>query len=85
MPFEFIVYGPFATVAGSRLAPCGHEREGFPAFAYDMIEPERPKFDARILEFEQNQTFLGADIILSKDGLCRLSRQLARVIVVLLV
>lgn len=55
-----------------------HSRPDFPAYVYDLIEPERPKVDAAILAFAQSRTFSGADFILRKDGVCRLSPQLAR-------
>jgi len=57
-----------------------HSREGFPAYIYDVIEPERPKVDAAIVAFTRSRKFSGADFILRKDGVCRLSPQLARVI-----
>lgn len=56
-----------------------HVRDEFPAYVYDLIEPERPKIDAAILAFAQSRKFSGADFILRKDGVCRLSPQLARV------
>lgn len=57
-----------------------HSRPDFPAYAYDLIEPERPKLDAAVLAFAQSRKFSGADFILRKDGVCRLSPQLARVV-----
>lgn len=57
-----------------------HSRPDFPAYAYDLIEPERPKVDAAVLAFAQSRAFSGADFILRKDGACRLSPQLARMI-----
>ena len=57
-----------------------HYRDDFPAYVYDLIEPERPKVDAAILTFARSRTFSGADFILRKDGACRLSPQLARVV-----
>lgn len=57
-----------------------HSRPDFPAYVYDLIEPERPKVDATILAFAQSRKFSGADFILRKDGVCRLSPQLARVV-----
>lgn len=57
-----------------------HSRPDFPAYAYDLIEPERPKIDAAILAFAQSCKFSGADFILRKDGVCRLSPQLARTV-----
>jgi CRISPR-associated protein Cas1 len=50
------------------------------AFAYDLIEPERPKVDAAILEFVAKRSFAAADFIIRKDGVCRLSPQLARAV-----
>jgi CRISPR-associated protein Cas1 len=57
-----------------------HSRHGFPAYVYDLIEPERPKVDAAIIEFAQNRKFSGADFVLRNDGVCRLSPQLTRVV-----
>jgi len=62
-----------------------HSRPDFPAYAYDLIEPERPKVDAAILAFAQSRRFSGADFILRKDGVCRLSPQLARMLVMIVV
>lgn len=50
------------------------------SYILDILEPDRPKVDAKILDFVQTTTFTGADFILRKDGACRLSPQLARVI-----
>jgi CRISPR-associated endonuclease Cas1 len=55
----------------------------YSAFAYDMIEPERPKIDAAILEFVAKRSFAAADFIIRKDGVCRLSPQLARALAAL--
>lgn len=60
-----------------------HSRADFPAYAYDLIEPERPKVDAAVLAFAQSRKFSGADFILRKDGVCRLSPQLARAVAAL--
>lgn len=57
-----------------------HGRRGKPAYIFDMIEPERPKVDATILAFIANRSFSAADFVLRKDGVCRLSPQLARVV-----
>lgn len=53
---------------------------GNAAFALDMIEPERPKVDAAILQFVADNAFSVSDFILTRDGICRLSPQLARTI-----
>lgn len=58
-----------------------HGRRGAPAYVFDLIEPERPKVDALILAFIQGNWFSGADFVIRPDGVCRLSPQLARVIV----
>lgn len=50
------------------------------SYILDILEPERPKVDAKILDFVQTTTFTGADFVLRKDGACRLSPQLARVV-----
>ena len=50
------------------------------AFAYDLIEPERPKVDAAILAFVASHSLAAADFIIRKDGVCRLSPQLARAV-----
>jgi CRISPR-associated endonuclease Cas1 len=52
----------------------------YAAFAFDMIEPERPKVDAAILAFVAKRSFSAADFIIRKDGVCRLSPQLARAV-----
>ena len=36
-----------------------HYRDDFPAYVYDLIEPERPKVDAAILTFARSRTFSG--------------------------
>jgi CRISPR-associated endonuclease Cas1 len=57
-----------------------HGRRGLPAYAFDLVEPERPKVDALILAFIQSQTFAPADFLIRADGACRLSPQLARAV-----
>ena len=60
-----------------------HSRPDFPAYVYDLIEPERPKVDRLIVEFARGRKFSGADFVLRSDGVCRLSPQLARVVATL--
>ncbi len=61
-----------------------HNRhQGSSAYILDLIEPERPKVDAAILAFIANRSFTTADFIIRKDGVCRLSPQLARALAVL--
>ncbi|MEL7700339.1 MULTISPECIES: CRISPR-associated endonuclease Cas1 [Citromicrobium] len=57
-----------------------NSKRGSPAWALDMIELERASVDARILEFVADQRFAAADFILKKNGGCRLSPQLARMV-----
>jgi CRISPR-associated protein Cas1 len=57
-----------------------HSRHGFPAYVYDLIEPERPNVDEAIMAFAQSRKFSGADFVLRNDGVCRLSPQLARMV-----
>lgn len=58
-------------------------RRGQPAYIFDMMEPERPLVDAALLGFINSRRFSGADFILNKDGVCRLSPQLARMVATL--
>ena len=53
---------------------------GSHAWALDMIELERSAVDAKILQFVRDNSFAPADFILRKDGCCRLSPQLARMV-----
>ena len=48
------------------------------ALVLDLIEPRRPMIDAVILKFVATNAFAAADFIITKDGVCRLSPQLAR-------
>jgi len=57
-----------------------HDREGFAAYIYDLIESERPKVDAVILDFIARHTFSAADFVIRSDGVCRLSPQLAKTV-----
>lgn len=55
-----------------------NSHRGSPAWVLDMIELERSAVDASILQFVRDHTFAAADFVLRKDGVCRLSPQLAR-------
>lgn len=58
-----------------------HNRhQGSNAYILDLIEPERPKVDAAILAFIAKRSFAAADFTIRKDGVCRLSPQLARAV-----
>ena len=62
-----------------------HNRhQGSAAYILDLIEPERPRVDAAILNFIGERNFAAADFVIRKDGVCRLSPQLARVVANLL-
>lgn len=59
-----------------------HEpRSGSAAFIFDLMEPERPKIDRRVLEFVKANTFHPADFTIRSDGVCRLNPEMARIIV----
>ncbi|HEX4738686.1 MAG TPA: CRISPR-associated endonuclease Cas1 [Allosphingosinicella sp.] len=58
-------------------------KRGNPAFVLDLIEPERPRVDAATLAFVQSRTFAAADFVVSPNGSCRLSPQLARAVAAL--
>ncbi|MCW4463106.1 CRISPR-associated endonuclease Cas1 [Sphingomonas sp. BT-65] len=57
-----------------------NSQRGSPAWVLDMIELERAAVDAAILQFVREQTFAAADFIITRDGVCRLSPQLARAV-----
>lgn len=57
-----------------------HGKKGNAAYAFDLIEPERPKVDAAVLKFIGENTFAVADFMLTRNGVCRLSPQLARTV-----
>lgn len=56
---------------------------GRPAFLLDLIEPERPKVDAKVLRFIRQQPLASADFIIRPNGACRLSPQIARTVATL--
>ena len=55
-----------------------NSKKGSPALVLDLIEPERPRVDAKVLEMVATRKFAAADFIVKRDGVCRLSPQLAR-------
>lgn len=61
-----------------------HGKKGNAAYAFDLIEPERPKVDATVLKFIDENTFAVGDFTLNRDGICRLSPQLARTVAALI-
>ncbi len=58
-----------------------HGRDKSSKFVFDLMEPERPKVDQRILEFLKNNVFDPADFTIRSDGVCRLNPELARTLV----
>jgi CRISPR-associated protein Cas1 len=58
----------------------GRKREKQDSFVFDLMEPLRPVVDEAILNFVANNSFSAADFVLRKDGVCRLSPQLAQAV-----
>jgi len=52
-----------------------------PALVFDLMEPQRPIVDRKVLEFVQAHTFHPADFTIRSDGVCRLNPELARLVV----
>jgi CRISPR-associated protein Cas1 len=55
--------------------------EGRSALVLDLMEPMRPMVDAVVLGLARSSTFSPADFVLRDDGVCRMSPQLARILV----
>jgi CRISPR-associated protein Cas1 len=55
-----------------------HDREGAPAFVFDMMEPERPTVDRAVLAFLKSEALHPADFTIREDGVVRLHPELAR-------
>lgn len=56
-----------------------HEkRDGSSAFVFDLMEPERPAIDRKVLEFVKGHVFDPADFAIRADGVCRLNPEMAR-------
>jgi CRISP-associated protein Cas1 len=51
------------------------EGDDWPAFVFDMIEPERPKIDRAVLDFVKGQVFDPAVFVIRSDGVCGLTRK----------
>jgi CRISPR-associated protein Cas1 len=54
------------------------DRDGVPAFVFDMMEPERPKVDRVVLAFLKSEALHPADFTIREDGVVRLNPELAR-------
>lgn len=57
-----------------------HAARKQPAYIFDQIEPERPKVDRAVLSLIGKGAFAASDFLLAKDGVCRLTPQLARTV-----
>jgi len=55
-----------------------YDRDGAPAFVFDMMEPERPKVDGAVLSFLKSEALHPADFSIREDGVVRLNPELAR-------
>ena len=55
-----------------------YDRDGAPAFIFDMMEPERPKVDQAVLAFLRSEALHPADFTIRADGVVRLNPELAR-------
>jgi CRISP-associated protein Cas1 len=53
------------------------QRHGSPAFIFDLMEPERPKIDRAIIDFLKKEKLHPADFSIRRDGVVRLTPQLA--------
>lgn len=56
-------------------------RRGRSDFVLDLMEPQRPLTDRKVLEFVQMHTFRPADFTIRSDGVCRLNPEMAKLIV----
>ncbi len=55
--------------------------DGSSKFIFDLMEPERPKVDRRVLDFVKGHVFDPADFVIRADGICRLNPEMARMVV----
>jgi CRISPR/Cas system-associated endonuclease Cas1 len=51
---------------------------GWPAFVFDLMEPERPKLDRAVLAFLKSEALHPADFTNRADGVVRLNPELAK-------
>jgi len=63
---------------GPMLGIMHYDRDGAPAFVFDMMEPERPKVDRAVLAFLKSEALHPADFTIREDGVVRLNPELAR-------
>jgi len=57
-----------------------YDRDGAPAFVFDLMEPERPKVDRAVLGFLRTEALHPADFTIREDGVVRLNPELARTV-----
>jgi CRISP-associated protein Cas1 len=57
--------------------------DGSAAFVFDLMEPERPATDRKVLEFIKGHVFDPADFVIRSEGVCRLNPEMARCVVTL--
>jgi CRISP-associated protein Cas1 len=55
-----------------------YDRDGAPAFVFDMMEPERPKVDRAVLGVLKSEALHPADFTIREDRVVRLNPELAR-------
>jgi CRISPR-associated protein Cas1 len=55
--------------------------DGSSKLIFDLMEPERPKVDRKVLDFVRAHVFDPADFVIRTDGVCRLNPEMARMIV----
>jgi CRISPR-associated protein Cas1 len=55
-----------------------YDRDGAPAFVFDMMEPERPKVDGVVLAFLRSEALHPADFTIREDGVVRLNPEMAK-------
>jgi CRISP-associated protein Cas1 len=48
---------------------------------FDLMEPERPAVDRKVLEFVSGHVFDPADFVIRTDGVCRLNPEMAKCVV----
>ena len=53
------------------------DRDGSPAFVFDLMEPERSKADRAVIEFLKSEALHPADFTIRDDGVVRLNPQLS--------
>ena len=51
------------------------------ALVFDLMEPQRPVVDRKVLQFVQAHAFHPADFTIRSDGVCRLNPEMARQVV----